>query len=271
MARSVQIKMSTRERTMIALLIALIAVLTTPMTGQNSRTAKPPWEELEKQLSHQGFKTDAASLIELANSTANASPRWMAIEILGLRGERNAIPVLREIAKRDETRLLKESSALALARLKDPDGIPLLREFARSSDNTERQIYLASQMAELGDASGYPYVSEAAHSKNAHVRYLAASTLSSFVPFELAGGKPQVQPTELLISMAGDNDPEVRKEVVFQFPLAVYKGASISKFEPVVAKMAKDDAVPEVRETSAGVLTLWSEQCRTKPSTGECK
>jgi HEAT repeat protein len=266
-----QIKISMRKRRVVVLAITLIAALTLPIAGLSDRTAKPPWENLEKQLIQQGFKTDATSLIELARSKANLGARWMAIEILGLRSERNAAPVLNEIVKSDENRLLQEASALALARLRDPGGIPLLREFARSSTNTERQIYLASQLAELGDASGYSYVTEASHSKDGHVRYLAANALVVFVPFELSGTEPQVRPIELLIAMAGDQDAMVRNQVVFQFPLAVYRGATISTFEPLVAKMARDDAAPEVRETSAGILTLWREQCHQQPSIGGCK
>ena len=256
-------------RLLVTLLLAMVA-LTSP--GQSDRTEKPPWKDLEQQLLHQGYKVDSVSLIELAHSSEKKEEaRWMAIEILGLRGELNALPVLREIAKDEGPLLLRETSALAMARLKDPNGIPLLRAFVKSSANSERQVYIAARLAELGDASEFPYVAEAAHSKAAHTRYLAAGALVSFVPFELLDVQPKVKPVESLVAMATDKDPVVRKEVVFQFAMAVYKGASISAFRPLVAEMEKNDAAAEVRDASAGVLKLWREMCHQQPSKGGCK
>jgi hypothetical protein len=268
MEGSMPISVSTRESLLVILLIVMVAMAS---AGQSGRTEKPAWKDIEQQLLHQGFKTDSPSLIELAHSPEKEETRWRAIEILGLRGDRNALPVFREIAKNDGSLLLRETSALAMARLKDPNGIPLLREYVESSANKERQVYMAARLAELGDASGYHHVAEATHSKGAHVRYLAAGALIPFIPFELTNARPQIKPVGSLAGMATDKDPVVRKEVVLQFAMAVYKGASISAFEPLVAEMEKNDAAPEVRDASAGVLRLWSEMCRQQPSKDGCK
>lgn len=239
-----------------------------PLSGQNPRRVPTPWEDLENDLGHQGFKTDNASLLQLAEAGPSEQVQWMAIEILGLRGVQEALPELRKLAESERSEFLKETAALALARMKDERGIPLLKKYMGATSDTGRQVFLASQLAALGDSIGYPLVAKAAESKDSRQRFLSAAALVRFVRFEQ--GK-KIDPIERLLRLAEDQDAKIRNEAVTQFVLAVYQGAPISKFRPLVTKLAASDPDSEVRETSARTLTLWTEQCRTHPSTEGCK
>jgi HEAT repeat protein len=242
-----------------------------PAGAQNPRRVRQPWEDLESDLRQQGFKTDSSSLVKLAETGPSEQVQWMAIEILGLRGDQEARPVLRKLAESSRSEFLKAATALALARLKDERGIPLLKELLRDTSDKERQLYMASQLAALNDPSGYAFVVKASESKDSHLRYLSAAALIPFVRFEQGQKTPGIDPIEKLLRLAGDQDPKNRNEAVRQFALAVYQGASISRFRPEVEKMTKNDPDSEVRATSANILTLWNEQCRTHPSKEGCK
>lgn len=233
------------------LLFALLAC------AQDQRGKNEPWRDLESELRHQGVKTDTSSLIEIVRSDRDVGLRWMAIEVLGLRGDQEARGVLREVLYNDASRLLQESAGLALARLKDESGISALRKLMQTSSDPERQIFLASRLAEFGDLSGYPFVLKALGSQDEHLKYLAAGALVSFVPFELRDRR-EIDPMERLIGLASDESPVVRKEVLIQFSLAIGKGASQDRLRVIAEKMAKADSDPDVREAARGFLTLWN-------------
>lgn len=217
--------------------------------------ADQPWDDLESQLRHSGVQTDTASLIQAAASNPNEGLRWMAIEVLGLKGEQGAKPALRRILSNHSSRLLQESAALALARLKDDAGIPALRTFMKTSTNPERQVFLAARLAEFGDHSGYHFVKEAATSKDEHLRYLSAAALVPFIPFEIAGHVP-IDPLERMIALASDKDPVIRKEVLIEFSLAVPKGAPLDRLKQVAKKM-KNDPEASVQQAADSFLALW--------------
>jgi HEAT repeat protein len=242
-----------------------------PLSGQNPRRLPTPWEDLENDLRHQGFKTDTSSLVQLAEAGPSEQVQWMAIEILGLRGTQEVRPQLRKLAESGRSEFLKETAALALARLKDERGIPLLKQYMSASSDTGRQVFMASQLATLGDPTGYPLVSKAAESKDPRQRFLSAAALVRFIGFEHDKKIQGVDPIEKLLRLAEDQDAKIRNEAVTQFVLAVYQGAPISKFRPLVTKLAASDPDSDVRDTSARTLTLWTEQCRTHPSTEGCK
>jgi len=239
----------------------LVAPALSIFWGQGRGRDMAPWEELASELAHQGYKTDTQSLISLAKSNRPEGTRWMAIEILGLRGEQAARPMLHDVLKNDSSRLLRDTAAVALGRLKDPEGIPSLRELVKTAATEERQIYLASQLAMLKDSSGYSYIVTATKSKDPHLRYLAAGALANFIQFEV-NGAAKIDAAEQLILLANDSDPKVRNEVIIHFILAVYNGASITKFRPIVEQMAHNDPDQQVKENADRTLTLWKEQCR---------
>ena len=223
--------------------MTVVAVLA---LGQDRRAGDQPWDDLESQLRHAGVQTNTSGLIQAARSNPNEGLRWMAIEVLGLKGEQEARPALRQILSSDSSRFLQETSALALARLKDDAGIPALQKFMKSSTDPQRQLFLAARLAEFGDPTGYPFVQAAVTSKDEHLRYLSAAALVPFISFQVAGHRP-IDPLERLISLASDKDPEIRKETLIEFSLAVVKGAPLDRLKEVANKM-KHDQEPSVQQ-----------------------
>src|SRR5262245_14899231 len=100
--------------------LLLLACASVPQQGERLTPGEDaPWKALEQQLHDAGAKTDTSSLIALAGSGSEAQLRWFAIEILGLRQEQAAREELWRLVSSEEDRLLKETAALALARLGD--------------------------------------------------------------------------------------------------------------------------------------------------------
>ena len=239
------------------MLLSLLVLVVLQACPQDQRGKDEPWRDLESELRHQGIKTDTSSLIELVRSNRDVGLRWMAIEVLGLRGNQEARGALQEVLRNDPSRLLQESAGLALARLKDESGIPALRNLMGTASNPERQVFLASRLAEFGDPGGYAFVVKALGSQDEHLKYLAAGALVSFVPFEVKG-RHEIDAVERLIELASDKSPLVRKEALIQFSLAIGKGASLDRLRVIAHKMATDDSDPDVREAAQGFLALWN-------------
>lgn len=244
---------TTLRAIMVCVWVTVVAVLA---LGQDRRTGDQPWDDLESQLRHAGVPTNTSGLIEAARSNPSEGLRWMAIEVLGLKGEQEARPPLRQILASDSSRFLQETAALALARLKDDQGIPALQKFMKASTDPERQLFLAARLAEFGDPSGYPFVQAAVTSKDEHLKLLSAAALVPFIPFEVKGHRP-IDPLERLISLASDKDPEIRKETLIEFSLAVSKGAPLDRLKEVANQM-KHDKEPSVQHAAEGFLALWN-------------
>ena len=126
----------------------------------------------------------------------------------------------------------------------------------KSSTNPQRQLFLAARLAEFDDASGYPFVQAAVTSKDEHLRYLSAAALVPFIPFEVKSHHP-IDPVERLVSLASDKDPEIRKESLIEFSLAVSKGAPLDQLKEVANKM-KHDKEPSVQQAAESFLALWN-------------
>src|SRR6185436_4786719 len=90
-----------RERTRsfrrVAAALAVLVASASGVCAQPGRADPPAWFDLETELHQRGVKTDTASLIGIAQSKANVGMRWSAIEILGLRKEQRASPVLAKL------------------------------------------------------------------------------------------------------------------------------------------------------------------------------
>jgi HEAT repeat protein/uncharacterized protein DUF2330 len=162
-----------------ASVLAVLAVTVLGTSAQGSGRNQPPWFDLESQLNYKGIKTDTASLIEIARSGADVGTRWMAIEILGLKKEHKAKDVLERLLDTSNDELLKETAALALARLGDAKGIPALETLMRASTFAHRRIFMAARLAELGNPSGYTYVAQAAAGTDRYLQYLAVGAMFS--------------------------------------------------------------------------------------------
>ena len=241
----------------IILLAATVACASSPRDHDRPGGKEPEWLELEQQLREAGVSPDTASLIAVSNSNRDLSLRWAAIEVLGLRKEREARDVLWQLTQ-DEEPLLRETAALALARIGDERGVSALKDFMQATPTTERRLFLAARLAEFGNPSGYSVVTEATKSEDPHVRFLSVSSLVPFVHLAEKGKKLQSDPLDELMQLARDEARDVRYEVLVQLPIAAPRGAAMRRAKPLVEKMAEQDPDAEVREKAGLVLILWS-------------
>jgi HEAT repeat protein len=216
---------------------------------------------------------DPAALVQAATAHQDPNVRWVAIEVLGLRKEGRARDVLRRIlAKEQEERVVRETAALALARMGDEAGLKALREFMESPTDPKRQVFLAARLAELGDVSGYAHVARAARSEDPSLREMAVEALPPFAlrPQAELGGGPL--PGALLLHLAEDGSPDVRKQVLAFLPIAMGKGLTRAQVRPVLQRVAEGDPDIDVRESAKALLNAWKvEDCQGNPDKGDCQ
>lgn len=236
--------------------VSLCLLLLAAVAGATDRRGpSDPWTDLVEMLQQSGVaKTDAPSLIGWLRTAPPSANRWAAIEVLGLRGDREAIPVLRAFAADGKERFLAETAALALARLGDENGKSALVAFVESSKDPLRQLYLAARLAELGEVSGYRFVAQAAIDDSANRRFASAAALVAFVPLGPAS-KGAIDAERRLLALAHDEDAGVRLEFVVQAPIAVARGADRSRIESALRELAAKDSGTKVREQAQTMLT----------------
>lgn len=239
-----------------AVTTAVMITWNVPSAGQAEqgpvRREPSPWFDLESELNQRGVKTDSASLIEIARADRDVGTRWTAIEILGLRKEERAKPVLERILEQSYEPLLKETAALAIARLGYSSGINNLEALMRGSTNAERQIFMAARLAEFGDVTGYTYVARAAAGGDPHLQYLSAGALVPFLRHET--GSSGIDPTSRFLYLLQNEDPKIRKEVLVHVSVAMTQGLSANKVRPIVERLAAGDRDESVREAARLLL-----------------
>jgi len=264
-------RMQVRGRWLAQALAALGGIgMTLGVVGGNraasgaDRVGRPePWVELESMLKREGVKTDLASLRGAARSGPDLGVRWMAVEVLGLRGDQASRPILKQVVQSDPERLVRETAALALARLGDQEGLAALKELMETAE-PHRRTYLAARLAELNEPAGYRFVAEATAGENAQLKLLSIASLVPFVPFQGRQVGILIDPVDRLLALAKDADPRIRREALINIPTAVVKGAPLATYRPVVETMARSDPDPDIREMARLDLIQWDEEARRK-------
>ncbi len=230
-------------------------LLATVAGATDRRGPADPWTDLVEMLQQSGVAhTDAPSLIAWLRTAPPTANRWAAVEVLGLRGDREAIPLLRTLAANGKERFLAETAALALARLGEESGKNALVSFMESSEDPERQLFLAARLAELGDPSGYRFVAQSAIDRSASRRFASAAALVAFLPLEPAS-KGAVDAERRLLALAHDEEAQVRFEFVVQAPIAISRGGNRVQFEAALRELAAKDAGAGIRERAQLMLT----------------
>jgi len=250
-------------------IVVLLSAILMALQDRPARTAETPWHDLEAELRQQGKPTDARSLTRLAASESeNEGTRWMAIEVLGLRGDKQAIETMNALLRPSESRLIRESAALALARLGDRRGIAALEQMVGSAEDPERRLSLAGHLAEFGSPVGYKYARQAALSETERLRYLSVGALVPFIPLEAAFKEERIDASDRLVALLQDKSPDVRQEVLLYLSLAVEKGLPIQRVRPQVESMTRQDKEPSLKEAARLLLIAWDEKLRQSKSKG---
>jgi HEAT repeat protein len=243
-----------------------MAMLADDRRGGSEEVSEMAFAILEKA----GVGTDSDSLVTAVRSSRDPMVRWISIEILGQRKATTAQGTLLKALKGDPDRLVRETAALALARMGQKVGVSALKEFMAAPTDSARQIFTAARLAELGDASGYQYVCMAAKSESSSQR---ESAVPALVPFLLLSGLTSdcaASPSDLLLSLVEDRSADVRYTALLHLPMAVGKGLGLERARLIVNQLAQSDPEPKVREEADFVLKTWrlQEESR-KPDLGE--
>ncbi|MEP7013182.1 MAG: HEAT repeat domain-containing protein [Acidobacteriota bacterium] len=223
-------------------------------------------ETQEYYLKKAGVSTDLASLIRAARSNNDLLVRAFAVELLGARNERSAIPTLETVYKLDQESLIRETAALALASMEVPGAVEKLEECLRKNvRGLDRQVYLAIRLVEFGDHVGYQYVVAAARSTDPYLRDLAAMGLVRFGTSGWTGTDPETLPVTLLGKLLNDPVARVRRAVIVNIS-GVSRGFDPTEFVAKIATLAKADPDPDVRH-AAEIFLFFHKPARPEEAT----
>lgn len=214
-------------------------------------------------LERAGVALDNASLMAAARAHEDATVRWVAIDLLGQQHALEARELLLGILRADEDRLIRETAALALARLGEAAGLSALEEFMRAPADAKSQLFLAARLAELGRGTGYEYVVDVLVDPEPNpLKPLAADTLSSFYDLPDLGVEPEQQPGSLLLALTEDPDAAVRSAALTQLSIAVNRGMALASALPRVERVAHSDPDAKLRQQANLLLDAWQSEGR---------
>lgn len=149
--------------------------------------------------------------------------RFRAVQFLGLRGDRRAVPALAEAYKEDSDPGVRDQALVELIRLGERQYAAVAHETLAKRTNLGSKAVLAGQMAEAGDGSGLPHIQEACGSQETEDRRSCASTLGMFR--KLAAKDPKLLNTILDQILVLAEDPDVAVRQVAMLGLASYSRA----------------------------------------------
>ncbi len=243
------------------LILSSLLVMTVALPAQAGRGGSD-WAELEQELVGRGVATDVASVITAARRNPDAGVRWLAVELLGRRGDVDAIPALREVSSGDPDRTVRQGSALALVRLGERSAIEMVKKHLDAEPDPARRVYLAAQLLSVGDASGFPQLEQAGKAKDERLRALAIAGLARGARDDFPAQQQAAR--KLLLRLAEDSSPSVRAELLLQLAVGMYSGLEIEPFLPVVQSLAKGDSDAQVREQARLFLVTLEEAKRSR-------
>jgi len=206
------------------------------------------WQYAARQLAEDGVASDVESLVVALSTHPDTMVRIRAAFILGERGDKEAIPILRQALEEPSTR---RAAAGALARLGEEEGLEILRDLMASSADLGSQLAIAYTLARLGSFEGYSYLVDGAMAEEYWNRIDAASILPEF--FAMPEPFSMESPMELLEQLLRDPNSLVRKEAVRSFGLVAVKGGPAEELLEKAQEMEVYDPDEGVRE-AAGLV-----------------
>lgn len=205
-------------------------------------------EELEWYLEKAGIGTDIDSLIRVARTGNDLVVRSFAVELLGSRGDRKAIPTLEAVYELDPESLIREAAAIGLASMAVPGAVAKLEHCLENNPRgLGRQAYLAIRLLELGDPIGYSYVVAAALSADPNLRSQASLGLVRFAAAGETGTDAETAPLTLLAKLLNDPVASVRRAVIVEVSVGESRGVIVAEWIAKIGILAKEDPDSEVR------------------------
>lgn len=223
--------------------------------------AADDWRLIEFNMRNAGCFKPPISTPREALRSEDVLCRVRAVRVLGLKGEREAIPQLKALQESDPDPLVRNHAAVELVRLGEREYGDVARQrLAEISDPVSR-VSFAGQLADVGDPSGFQHVEDACHASQAELRRMCIGVLLNFKQDELAG-----KVADLYLDMVDDPVEDLRRS-------AAYSLADLSRRRCLppeallrLENLAAGAADPKVKEIAAMAV---DEQKRRKPDSKE--
>lgn len=220
----------------------------------HGRSAGPSsaWADLEESLVERGFLVDASSLISLISAHPDPRVRWTAVEVLGRRGDEQAVPTLAQVVEVDQEAVVREAAAVALGRLGDERGRASLSAQLHDALSPVARVRIANHLMQFGDPVAFEAIREAARSDEQSARLMAVAGLS------MGLAMPSVADVALatLLELTQDDAVPVRREIPVQMLLQFYAGTDGSALSTVLEQVVAVEKDADVRASAARALTV---------------
>jgi HEAT repeat protein len=235
--------------------LALFVLLLTPAgVRAGSGGGADAWSLIETDMHNAGcFKAPVATVRDALHSE-DAICRFQAARVVGLQGDRKAVPELKTLQERDPDPGVRRQATIELVRLGESDYLPSARRLLEETPSLGEKVLLAGQLAELGDLSGSPYVGEACRSADPQLRRSCVSVLWFF-------RKPAARDAELradlvgqMLALAEDQDAGIRQSSLYA--LATFGREMVLPAEAVarLESIAAESRDPQVKQTARTVV-----------------
>lgn len=200
-----------RQRTSLLVLLAH-ATLVAHVAAAPARSELPFWRVIEHRMREDGCFTAPLATLRDALRSASQSCRWRAAWVLGLQGEREAIPDLRTVQERDPDASTRTKAALALVQLGELGYLELLRGQLEGNASLREKVALAGDLSSVGDATGWRYLVEACHSIQLEDRQACSWNRLSFEPLAKKDLEWRDAVTDLMLRLAEDTNAGLRQD-----------------------------------------------------------
>jgi HEAT repeat protein len=187
----------------------LVAVLLVASAASGSNG--DDWRLIEADMRNEGcFKAPVATP-RGALESEDPLCRFRAVRILGLKGEREAIPKLKTLQQSDPAPFVRSQAAVELVRLGERQYLDAARQMLEETSDPLSRVALAGQLAGVGDPSGFRYVEDACRDSQTELRRMCVAVLTFFRQPEGMTGKV----ADLYLAMADDPVEDVRRASVY--------------------------------------------------------
>lgn len=222
-----------------------------PVTAQEPN--KGPVRQLQSRLAEKGVELGLPSLLDQLAHHRDAEVRVLIADYLGILGDRAAVGALLRVARQDDFSWVRQAAAVALWKLKQPEGLEILRAEMAAGKDSVHGLQIAQRLAmQLDDGSGFVYVRDSVLGKRPGGDF-ALSILPVFLRFAAHRGEVLT----LLLAQIEKAEPLVKTSLIWQISTAYGDGhADWVVLEKILAK-ASADTDPKVSDLAKRLLDNW--------------
>lgn len=237
----------------ISLLVLLVTVVAVPAGAGSTKGGIEPWRSVETDMRQAGCFAPPVATVRDALRSADTLCRFRAARVLGLRGEKEAIPDLKALHEGDPDPGVRQQATIELVRLGESGYLNVAREAMEQAPTLNDKVWRAGDLADVGDPSGVQYLEEACRSADLQERRSCAWVIGRFSKVAAQDTRTLGVLVDLILALAEDSDVGVRQDAVFT--LAAY-GIGMPLPETAIAQLAELAASspdPKVQQVAQSV------------------